>query len=91
MDAEFQGDRFIAAYTERLSVSEFIGPWITQKCFPMIMVEESSNEEGDGGDETGKFSITQSCVFMSEETRGILWPIHVKYRTSGGKTGEFVF
>ena len=28
---------------------------------------------------------------MSEETRGVLWPIHVTYRTSKGKTGSFVF
>ena len=28
---------------------------------------------------------------MSEETRDILWPLHVTYRTSSGKTGSLVF
>ena len=50
----------------------------------MVMVEEEDEEPGI-------FSLTQSCVFMSEETRHLLWPIHVTYRTSSGQTGSFVF
>ena len=42
-------------------------------------------------EEPGKFSLTQTCVFMGEETRQTLWPIHVTYATSSGKTGQFVF
>lgn len=48
------------------------------------MVEEDE-------DEMGRFSLTQSCVCMSEETRSMLWPIHVTYKTTSGKTGQFVF
>ena len=85
MDAEFadqdQTQRFLAQ-TEHLTVSQFIKPWITQKCFPMLIMEEL---------EIGQFSMTQSCVVMSEETRDILWPLHVTYRTSSGKTGSLVF
>ena len=50
----------------------------------MLMVEDSE-------DELGKFSLTQSCVYMSEETRSILWPLHITYLTSSGKSGSFVF
>jgi len=89
MDQEFGASILRARFTaqsEHVSVSAFIKPWIQQKCFPMVMVQEDEEE-------TGKFELFQSCVYMSEaeNTRGMLWPIHVTYVTSKGKKGEFVF
>ena len=87
MDEEFAkqsgSERFLHG-SEQLTVSEFITPWISQKCFPMVMIEEDSEA-------VGAFTLTQSCVYMNMATREMLWPIHMTYRTSNGRTGSFVF
>ncbi len=80
-ELNYQSDRFLPE-SEKLTVSQFIKPWIETKCYPLVRIEES---------EDGKFQLFQNCISLSEGTRDLAWPIHVTYVTSTGKTGQFVF